>query len=124
GASTLYWVLVIAVPAYAASYFARGYLAGHQWFPLYVALVFLEASARCVLALTTVIGITHGQPAVALGILAGPFLSLSVVPWALGRHVRTEAAPPPETDAIPAGPDVTEPPKEGAEFTLSHGAGF
>ncbi|HEU4979366.1 MAG TPA: hypothetical protein VFT42_10755, partial [Solirubrobacteraceae bacterium] len=32
GSATLYWVLVGAVLAYAGSYFARGYLAGHQWF--------------------------------------------------------------------------------------------
>src|SRR5829696_5613565 len=29
GSSTLYWVLLVSVLAYAASYFARGYLAGH-----------------------------------------------------------------------------------------------
>ena len=28
GSSTLYWVLLVSVLAYAASYFARGYLAG------------------------------------------------------------------------------------------------
>src|SRR5206468_4464266 len=61
GATTLYWVLVASVPAYAASYFARGYLAGHRWFGLYVALVFLEATSRCALALVAVIGIAHGQ---------------------------------------------------------------
>jgi O-antigen/teichoic acid export membrane protein len=109
GASTLYWVLVASVPAYAASYFARGYLAGHRWFGLYVALVFFEATSRCMLALATVVGITHGQAAVALGILAGPLLSLTVVPWALTRHVRTDP------------PRAAE--KEG-EFSLSHGAGF
>src|SRR4051795_6164533 len=31
GATTLYWVLLASMPAYAASYFARGYLAGHRW---------------------------------------------------------------------------------------------
>src|SRR5215210_3913854 len=30
GSATLYWVLVVGVIAYAASYFARGWLAGHQ----------------------------------------------------------------------------------------------
>jgi hypothetical protein len=30
GASALYWVLIAGVLAYAASYFARGFLAGHQ----------------------------------------------------------------------------------------------
>ena len=32
--TALYWVLVVGVLAYAASYFARGWLAGHQWFAL------------------------------------------------------------------------------------------
>ncbi|MDX6657585.1 MAG: hypothetical protein QOH62_2378, partial [Solirubrobacteraceae bacterium] len=31
GSDALYWVLVGATLAYAGSYFARGYLAGHQW---------------------------------------------------------------------------------------------
>jgi O-antigen/teichoic acid export membrane protein len=124
-ATTLYWVLIASVPAYAASYFARGYLAGHRWFGLYVALVFLEATSRCALALVAVIGIAHGQAVVALGILAGPLLSLSVVPWALGRHVRASAAPGAQPDdALPPPADVTEPPKEGAEFTLANGVGF
>src|SRR4051794_12829997 len=115
GASTLYWVLVGSVPAYAASYFARGYLAGHHWFGLYVALVFLEATSRCLLALAAVIGVAHGQAVVALGILAGPLLSLSVVPWALGRHVRSASPVEADPERAAAG---------GAEFTLAHGAGF
>ena len=35
GSAALYWVLVVGVLAYAASYFARGFLAGHQRFELY-----------------------------------------------------------------------------------------
>src|SRR5215217_2957382 len=46
GSAALYWVLVAGVLAYAASYFARGFLAGHQRFELYGALVFMEAVAR------------------------------------------------------------------------------
>ena len=44
GSAALYWVLVVGVLAYAASYFARGWLAGHQWFGLYGGLVFMEAT--------------------------------------------------------------------------------
>ena len=44
GSSALYWILVVAVLAYAASYFARGYLAGHRLFPLYGGLVLMEAT--------------------------------------------------------------------------------
>ena len=32
GSATLYWILIAAVLAYAASYFARGFLAGHRRF--------------------------------------------------------------------------------------------
>jgi O-antigen/teichoic acid export membrane protein len=41
GSTALYWILVIGVLAYAASYFARGWLAGHERFALYGGLVFL-----------------------------------------------------------------------------------
>ncbi len=86
GSEELYWVLVVAVIAYAASYFARGWLAGHKWFGLYGGLVLLESVSRCLFALAVALGITHGQTAVALGIAAAPLVSLAVVPWALGRH--------------------------------------
>ena len=46
----LYWILIVAVLAYAASYFARGWLAGHQWFTLYGGLVFLESTSRLMFA--------------------------------------------------------------------------
>ena len=72
--------------AYAASYFARGWLAGHQWFGLYGLLVFLEACARLAFALAVAVGIAQGQSAVALGMAAAPFVSLVVVPWAFSRR--------------------------------------
>jgi O-antigen/teichoic acid export membrane protein len=83
GSSSLYWVLVVGVLAYAASYFARGWLAGHSRFGLYGGLVLLESCSRCLFALAVVIGIAEGQSAVALGIAAAPLVSLMVVPWAL-----------------------------------------
>jgi O-antigen/teichoic acid export membrane protein len=86
GSEALYWVLVVAVLAYAASYFARGWLAGHQWFGLYGGLVLLESVSRCLFALAVALGIADGQTAVALGIAAAPLVSLAVVPWALRRH--------------------------------------
>ena len=43
GSSTLYRVLIVAVLAYAVSYFARGFLAGRRRFGLYGALVLMEA---------------------------------------------------------------------------------
>jgi O-antigen/teichoic acid export membrane protein len=86
GSSALYWVLVVAVVAYAASYFARGWLAGHQWFGLYGGLVLLESVSRCLFALAVALGFAEGQAAVAMGIAAAPLVSLAVVPPALRRH--------------------------------------
>ena len=98
GSAALYWVLVVAVLAYAASYFARGWLAGHQWFGLYGALVFMEATTRLLFAVAVLIGIASGQTAVAMGMAAAPFVSLIVVPWAFSRRPK-ETAPKAETDA-------------------------
>ena len=97
GADTLYWVLVVGVLAYAASYFARGWLAGNQQFGLYGLLVLFESISRVLFPLGVAIGIASGQSAVALGILAAPFLSLAVIPWAFGR--RAAAEPPASADA-------------------------
>jgi O-antigen/teichoic acid export membrane protein len=86
GSAALYWVLVVGVLAYAASYFARGFLAGHQRFELYGALVFFEAVSRVCFALAVVLGVASGQSAVALGMAAAPLMSLLVVPWFFARR--------------------------------------
>ncbi|MGZ8649311.1 MAG: hypothetical protein ACXW08_11900 [Solirubrobacteraceae bacterium] len=86
GSSTLYWILVAGVLAYAASYFARGWLAGHQWFGLYGGLVFLEACSRLLFAVAVAVGLAEGQSAVAMGMAAAPLVSLVVVPWAFSRR--------------------------------------
>jgi O-antigen/teichoic acid export membrane protein len=86
GANALYWVLVAGVLAYAASYFARGWLAGHQWFALYGGLVFMESFSRLLFAVAVAIGVASGQTAVALGMAAAPFVSLVVVPLAFARR--------------------------------------
>jgi O-antigen/teichoic acid export membrane protein len=86
GSASLFWILFVAVLAYAASYFARGWLAGHQWFGLYGGLVFLEATSRLLFALAVAVGIAEGQTAVALGMAAAPFVSLVVVPLAFSRR--------------------------------------
>ena len=85
GSSALYWILVIGVLAYAASYFARGWLAGHQRFALYGGLVFLESTSRFLFALAVAVGIASGQAAVALGMAVAPFASLCVIPFAFSR---------------------------------------
>jgi O-antigen/teichoic acid export membrane protein len=82
----LYDVLVVGTLAYAASYFARGWLAGHQYFALYGGLVLMEAFSRICFVLAVAVGIAHGQLAVALGIAAAPLVSLVVVPWAFARR--------------------------------------
>jgi len=92
GAAALYWMLVAGVLAYAASYFARGWLAGHQWFGLYGALVLLESCSRLCFALAVAVGIASGQSAVALGMAAAPFVSLVVVPWAFARREEAPGA--------------------------------
>ncbi len=86
GSDELYWILVVGVLFYAASYFARGYVAGHQRFELYGGLVFLEATSRVLFAVAAVVGITSGQTAVALGMAAGPLVSLVLVPLFLRRR--------------------------------------
>ena len=86
-------MLVVGVLAYAASYFARGFLAGHQRFELYGLLVFLEAVSRVCFALAVVVGIASGQSAVALGMAVAPLMSLLVVPWFFARRDADRADP-------------------------------
>jgi len=97
----LYWVLVTGTLAYAASYFARGWLAGHKFFGLYGGLVFMEAATRICFALAVALGLASGQTAVALGIAAAPFVSLIVVPSAFARRSRELSRP-----AVPQEPTV------------------
>ncbi|HEY2572224.1 MAG TPA: hypothetical protein VGI27_12160 [Solirubrobacteraceae bacterium] len=87
----LYDVLVVGTLAYAASYFARGWLAGHQRFGLFGGLVLMESVSRIAFAIAVAIGIASGQTAVAAGIAAAPFVSLVVVPAAFAR-TRAERA--------------------------------
>ncbi len=95
GSEALYWVLVCGVLAYAASYFARGWLAGHERFGLYGGLVLLESCSRLLFVLAVAVGIASGQTAVALGIAAAPLVSLVVMPWALRRSGRGRVAAEP-----------------------------
>ena len=105
GSSALYWILVVGVLAYAASYFARGWLAGHQRFALYGGLVFLESTSRFLFALAVAVGIGSGQTAVALGMAVAPFVSLSVIPFAFGALPAAAARrASPAADAAREGP--------------------
>jgi len=127
GNETLYWVFFSSVLFYAASYFARGYLAGHQQFGLFTTLILSESVFRTLFALLVAFGLLSGQSWVAMGIVAAPLLSLMVVPSAITRRSRREA----EERARVAEQRGTAPEDFDAEvaeareeFSLSHGAGF
>jgi O-antigen/teichoic acid export membrane protein len=123
---SLYWILVIGVLAYAASYFARGWLAGHQRFALYGGLVFLESTSRFLFALAVALGIGSGQGAVGLGMAVAPFASLCVIPFAFSR-IRAPARGPsgvPAADAAREGPAHAAVEEASADLSLRHGAGF
>ena len=113
GNATLYWIGFAAILAYAASYFARGYLAGVRNFVLFSVMILSESIFRTSFAVIVAVGLLQGQSAVAIGILAAPSLSLLVVPLAFARRSRHEA--PPDAEAAV---------KDDAGFSLTHGAGF
>ncbi len=112
GSEVLYWVFFSSVLFYAASYFARGFLAGNQRFGLFVALILSESCFRTVFAVLVAVSVLSGQSAVAIGIVAAPALSLMVVPFAFARRAKREGAKPP-----PAKGDQ-------AAFSMRHGSGF
>jgi gas vesicle GvpC-like protein len=113
GDATLYWILVVALVAYGASFFARGFLAGHRQFALFGALLLLESTSRMSFALVVAIGLASGQHVVALGIAVAPLVSLTVVPLAFARRARSARG------VTAAATDVTAP-----GFTLAQGGGF
>jgi O-antigen/teichoic acid export membrane protein len=112
GNEALYWVFFSSVLFYAASYFARGFLAGNQRFGLFVALILSESCFRTLFAVLVAVGVLSGQSAVAIGITAAPALSLLVVPFAFARRAKQQAAEP----VAAAG--------EQEEFSFAHGGGF
>jgi O-antigen/teichoic acid export membrane protein len=115
GNETLYWVFFTSVLFYAASYFARGFLAGSQRFGLFVALILSESCFRTIFAVLVAVSVLSGQSAVAIGITAAPALSLLVVPFAFARKAQREktTAPAPGTAAA-----------EEEAFSFRHGGGF
>jgi O-antigen/teichoic acid export membrane protein len=111
GNEALYWVFFGAVLFYAASYFARGFLAGQRTFGLFTAMILSESVFRTLFAVLVAIGLLSGQSWVAVGIVAAPSLSLLVVPFALARRARREQA------KVPVAGD-------GKEMTMREGGGF
>jgi O-antigen/teichoic acid export membrane protein len=134
GNETLYWVFFSAVLFYAASYFARGFLAGSQRFGLFVALILSESCFRTIFAVLVAVSVLSGQSAVAIGIVAAPALSLIVVPFAFARRAQTkqretpgmpgrEADMPEEKSSSSSDRSLT--PSEGEEdFSFKKGGGF
>ena len=118
GNETLYWVFFGAVLGYAASYYARGYLAGIRSFGLFSILILSESIFRTFFAVIVAVGLFSGQNVVALGIVAAPCLSLVVVPAAFLRRARKADPPPPGPE--PAGGGDSAAP----EMSLAHGTGF
>jgi O-antigen/teichoic acid export membrane protein len=134
GNETLYWVFFTSVLFYAASYFARGFLAGEQRFGLFVAMILSESCFRTIFAVMVAIGVLSGQSAVAIGITAAPALSLVVVPFAFLRRAQKvqgsaaipgreaedmageESSPDSDRNLTQSGP--------GEDFSLTKGGGF
>jgi O-antigen/teichoic acid export membrane protein len=131
GNETLYWVFFGAVLFYAASYFARGFLAGNQRFGLFTALILSESCFRTIFAVLVAVSILSGQSAVAVGIVAAPALSLIVVPFAFARRARrTAGMPGREAEDMPDGPPASDsdrnltPSESDAGISMAHGTGF
>lgn len=88
GSAALYWIYVGSVLAFAASFFARGYLAGEGRFELLGGLLVLESASRMAFSLAVAVGIADGRDVVAVGIAVAPLVSLIVVPLAFARESR------------------------------------
>ncbi|WP_249009415.1 lipopolysaccharide biosynthesis protein [Conexibacter sp. DBS9H8] len=139
GSRELFWILVIGVLAYAASYFARGWLAGNQRFALYGGLVFLESTSRFSFAVVAVLAVGAHLGAVGLGMAVAPFASLLVIPLAFGRvrgrhretsggqgpHRAAAAAEIERVDAaLQSGPGGESTEAASTDLSLRHGSGF
>jgi O-antigen/teichoic acid export membrane protein len=111
GSQALYWIYVGAVLAFAASFFARGFLAGEGRFGLLAGLLVSESASRLAFSLAVAVGIAVGRDAVAAGIVAAPLFSLLVVPAALRRRAG-------------AGRDLPAPVSSQATSTAVRGGAF
>jgi O-antigen/teichoic acid export membrane protein len=120
GNEALYWVFFTSVLFYAASYFARGFLAGEQRFGLFVAMILSESCFRTIFAVMVAIGVLSGQSMVAIGITAAPALSLLVVPFAFARRAQKEK----QVAERAAAPEAEAEEPAADEFSLAHGGGF
>jgi O-antigen/teichoic acid export membrane protein len=122
GNETLYWVFFGAVLFYAASYFARGFLAGQRSFGLFTALILSESCFRTLFAVLVAVSILSGQSWVAVGIVAAPSLSLMVVPFAFLHRAKKEQEQRQEVSEAAPGREAEEAAPE--DFTMKEGGGF
>jgi O-antigen/teichoic acid export membrane protein len=120
GNETLYWVFFSAVLFYAASYFARGFLAGEHRFGLFTTLILSESVFRTSFAVLVAVGLLSGQSWVSIGIVAAPSLSLLVVPAAFARRAKKAGDSPgmPGREAEDMSID------SDSDFSLREGGGF
>ena len=125
GSAALYWILVVGVLAYAASYFARGWLAGNKRFALYGGLVFLESTSRFLFALAVAVGILSGQNARrtrhggrAVRVAGGDPVRVHADPGVRHRPGFRAA------DAAREGPAHAQLEEATTDLSLKHGAGF
>jgi O-antigen/teichoic acid export membrane protein len=125
GNETLYWVYFSAVLFYAASYFARGFLAGVKRFGLFTALILSESCFRTLFAILVAVSLLSGQSWVAIGIVAAPSLSLVVVPFAFQRRARRLSQKPGMSSASrPGMPGSAEGQRDDASVSVAQGGGF
>ncbi|HEX8050475.1 MAG TPA: hypothetical protein VF504_03325 [Solirubrobacterales bacterium] len=122
GNETLYWVFFGAVLFYAASYFARGFLAGQRTFGLFTALILSESCFRTLFAVLVAVSLLSGQSWVAVGIVAAPSLSLMVVPFAFMRRAKRQQQTQQDSPATPG--REAEDVADSSEFTMKEGGGF
>lgn len=124
GNETLYWVFFGAVLFYAASYFARGFLAGQRTFGLFTAMILSESVFRTLFAVLVAVSLLEGQSWVAVGIVAAPSLSLMVVPFAFARRAKKEQVEQRQQDSPGTPGREAEDVPDGSEFTMREGGGF
>jgi O-antigen/teichoic acid export membrane protein len=124
GNETLYWVFFSAVLFYAASYFARGFLAGGKRFGLFTALILSESCFRTLFAVLVAVSVLSGQSAVAIGIVAAPALSLMVVPFAFARRAKRAQERLARAGALAPQDERSAPAGEDSAVSMAHGTGF
>ena len=115
GNDTLYWILIATVLAYAVSYFARGFLAGHR--SLRAVRGAGADGGHLAAACSRWRWRWAWRPArtvVALGMVAAPVVSLLVVPFAFSRQ-STPTSTRPQASGLR--PRASDPRGRGARWS-------